>query len=367
MAREAIVRDEIARPSARLAEGFGDAPDGVLGDVLVERARRRAGGEDAPQRVGIEGAKALRAPQRRVEIGGRISLAQEQDLPRLMRPDPRRTRAHEAEEACGVLTHLLEGGAEHLEVDGALAPRRRVQAGWIELEPLAAWSQLVTRDAGEVGAIDEELVLRDADRQEVGDMIVGYRVGVSLPGDEAIDGADAIDHPRRIVGMARQGHEVLALFGEAVEGRLAMTATLIDDGVEPSSELVSQVVEVDEGATVEEGALDLPKSTLDTWLGVGLAAHAARPKLVVCGEGEEARIVDGLLPLPSQHDGLLAVIRAARGGALELVEGTDVAIHERVEVGLVIELHEFASGEGERVREGLYLLLVAVDEGDLIR
>ncbi|XXY47516.1 hypothetical protein WME91_46685 [Sorangium sp. So ce269] len=36
-ARKAVVLDEIARSGARLAEGFGDAPDGVLGDVLVKR------------------------------------------------------------------------------------------------------------------------------------------------------------------------------------------------------------------------------------------------------------------------------------------------------------------------------------------
>jgi hypothetical protein len=81
--------------------------------------------------------------------------------------------------------------------------------------------------------------------------------------------------------MARQRQKVLSLFGEALEGSLAVAAALIDDGVEPSRELGPHVLEVDEGAAVEERALDLPETALDTRLGIGVAPHGERMNVVV--------------------------------------------------------------------------------------
>ena len=54
-----------------------------------------------------------------------------------------------------------------------------MQPGGVEPEPLAAGGELVARDAGEVGGVDEELALGDADGQDVGDVVVGH--GVALP------------------------------------------------------------------------------------------------------------------------------------------------------------------------------------------
>jgi hypothetical protein len=51
-----------------------------------------------------------------------------------------------------------------------------------------------------------------------------------------------------------------------------VTAAVVDDGVEPVSELGLDVLEVAEGAAVEEGALDLPEAALDARLVVGLSA-----------------------------------------------------------------------------------------------
>jgi hypothetical protein len=63
-----------------------------------------------------------------------------------------------------VLAHLAKGGAELVEIDSALALRGRMQALRIEPEPKAAGSELVSGNAGEVGGINEELLLGDANR-----------------------------------------------------------------------------------------------------------------------------------------------------------------------------------------------------------
>ena len=354
-----------SRGSVRvLSERVGDAARGLLGDVLVERAGRGAGGEDALDGVVVEGAEA-RGVARARRRGRRWRSARaaggsgapggprRRGGPALMR---RKKRA-----ACSPM--LLEGDAELVEVDGALPAGPRVEPGGVEPEPLAAGRELVARDAGEVGGVDEELALGDADRQDVGDVVVGDGVGVALPGDEAVDGAEAVDDARGVVGVARQGHEVLALAGEAVErrsrhgggaGRRWCRASRASWALMSSKST--------EGAAVEKGPLGLPEAPLDAGLGVGLAAHGARAKLVVGGEGEEAWIVDGLLPFPPQHDGLLAVVGARRGAAPEAREGLVVPVHERVEVRVPVEVEELAPGVDEHVGEGLHHLLVAVGE-----
>ena len=366
-AGEAVVLGEVAWLGARMAERVGDAAGGLGGDVLVERARGGAGGEDALDGLMVEGAVERGVLERGGEVVGGEALAKQEDLACLVPPDPRRSSAHEAEEARGVLAHLLEGEAELVEIHRALAPRSRMKASRVEPEPLAAGRELVARDAGEVRGVDEELALGDADRQDVGDVVVGHGVGVTLPGDEAIDGADAVDDPRGVVGVSRQGHEVLALAGEAVEGRLSVPAPLVDDGVEPAGKLRSHVLEVAEGAAIEKRALGLPEAPLDAGLGVGIAAHGARSKLVVSGEGEEAWIVDGLLPLPAQDDVFLAVVGAHLRASPEARESLDVPLQERVEVGVAVEVVVLAPGVDEHVGEGLDLLLVSVGEDDVVR
>ena len=350
-----------------MPERVGDAPHGLLRDVLVERARRRARSEDALDGVVLEGAEGGRVTECGVEVVGGEALAEQEDLARLVSPDPRRPGAHEAEEAGGVLAHLLEGDAQLIEIDGALPPGARVKPGGVELEPSAAGRELMARDAGEVGGVDEELALGDADRQDVGDVVVGHGVGVAFPGDEAVDGADAVDDARGVVGAARQGHEVLPLRGEAVEGGLSVAAALIDDGVEPPGELRSHVLEVDEGAAVEEGDLGFPEAPLDTRLGIGIAPYGAGAILVVSGEGEEARVVDGLVSFPAQDDRFLAIVDAGRRAASESREGADVTIHERVQIRVPVEVEVLATGVDEHVGECLDFLLVTVGENDLVR
>ena len=351
---------------ARLTERVGDAAHGLLGDVLVERAWRRARGEDAPDGVVLEGAEAGCVAEGGVEIGGGEALSEQQDLARLMCPQARRPGAHEAEEAGGVPSHVLEGDTELVEVEGALLSGPGVEPGRIEPEPLATGDELVARDAGEVCGVDEELALGDADGQDIGHVVVGHGVGVALPGDEAVDRADAVDDARGVVGVARQRHEVRSLAGEAIERGLAMAAALVCDVVEPARELGSQVLEVAEGAAVEEGALDFPEASLDTRLGVGVAAHGAWPKLVVRSEGEEARVVNRLLSFPAEHDVFLTVVGAQVGTAIESGEGPVVAIHEAVQIGVPVQVDVLASRVDEHVGKCLYLLLVAVGEEDVV-
>lgn len=156
--------------------------------------------------------------------------------------------------------------------------------------------------------------------------------------------------------MKRQGPQEGPLLGKHLQ--LGPAGLLVRAGVAggalPFGELVPQVLDVAEAPAVEEAPLELPETSLHPRLVVGVAGAAGhRPELVVSGEGEKARVVDGLAPLPAEHDGLLAVVLARPGGALEPSEGGEVPVHEGVEVAAGEDTVALAGGVGEHVGEEL--------------
>ena len=139
--------------------------------------------------------------ERAVESFGGVSLSEQQDLSRLRPPDARGALAHQAKELGGALAHALESETELVQVDRALSLRLRVEAGGIQLEPRAARSELVTRDALQICGVHEQLALRDAHREDVGDVIVRNRVAIAAPRDEPIDAAETVDDARGVVDV----------------------------------------------------------------------------------------------------------------------------------------------------------------------
>lgn len=272
--------------------------------------------------------------ERGVDVSGAKAGAKKQDAACLMPPDARRAGAEKAEEGGGALAHALERDGELCEIDGALASGRGVKACRIELEPGAFRGELVMSDACEIGGVDEELALGDADGKDVGDVVVRNCIPIPLPIDEAVDAAEAVGDARGVVRVTRERHELVLLVGKALEAgaSLATTRALIDDAVEPLGELAAEVVEIVERAGIEERADHFPKAPLDARLCVGLAADGARTELVVRGERQEPRVVDRLGALPAEDDGLLTVVGAALRGASEAIERGGMSIHQRVEI-----------------------------------
>lgn len=110
----------------RVPKRLLDALRGILGDVLVERARHRARRKDALDGGALESTERSGVSECEIDLFGAVALAQEQDLPCLPRPRARRASTDEAEELGGALAHAVESDAELIEIDGALALRRRV-------------------------------------------------------------------------------------------------------------------------------------------------------------------------------------------------------------------------------------------------
>lgn len=190
--------------------------------------------------------------ERGVEVGGVVALTEHENLSKLVNPLANWAGAREQEKVVGTLPHLVEGHAELIEIDRTVAARRWVVTMGVELVAAAAWSKLVSSDTAQVGGVHEQLVLGDANREDVGHVVVWNRVAIPFPVDEAVDAAHAVDDPSRIVGVSGQGDELVALFGEAIQGGAAMPDPVIDDSVEPVGELGFHVIQIVKRTTVEE-------------------------------------------------------------------------------------------------------------------
>ena len=79
-----------------------------------------------------------------------------------------------------------------------------MQSRRIDLEMAPPLGELVCGDTLEVGRVDVQLMLGDAQRQDVGDVLVGHGIPVAAVVDEAVDGAGAVDDPRGVIRVARQ-------------------------------------------------------------------------------------------------------------------------------------------------------------------
>lgn len=199
-----VVDAQVARLGGVLADGLGEAASRLLGDIFLEAARTADGREDLANGVGSQGAVASSAVEGADDIFGIEAGAKAEDEARLMKIQPRRGLAHELEELGGTLAHALECPAQLVGIGGRAMSRGWVKAVRVELEALSAGGKLMASDAAQIGAVDEQLVLGDAHGQDVGDMVVGHRVAIALPVDEAVDAADSVGDAGSVVVMRRK-------------------------------------------------------------------------------------------------------------------------------------------------------------------
>ena len=328
---------------------------GLEAHVLGEAARGGAGREDALDGAVLESAKRAGVGEGPVEIGGGVALAQEQDAPPVVAGVAALRRGEPGEEAGAVVAEVGEGLLDDAQVGAAAVPGR-VDVLRIDVDAAAAGRELVARDQAQIGGVDEELVLGDSDREDLGNVVVGDRIAIAVDGDEAVDGADPVMDARGVIWMERQRPQERLLLGKHLQlgpAGLPVGAGVAGVGL-PDRQLAPQVLEVAEAAGIEEAALEFPEAALDAGLVVGVVAPAGqRRKLVVRGVGEEARVVDRLIALPSQDYGLLAVVLASMGGAIEAGKGGVMAVHQRVVVAAKEGAATLARRVGEHVREDL--------------
>lgn len=180
-----VVLGEVWRLGTALGEVF-EFVGGGLGDVLLEPARVGARLQDSLDAIVLQGAIAERVRERLEQVRCVVCPAQKKYVAGMVASRAWQAFLEGGKEGGGGLTELCEGAAQLIEVRSAVGMRRPV-TGQDRALLSTATTKLVSRDAGQVGLVDEELVLGDAHWQDLGDIIVGQRVPVAFPGDEALD------------------------------------------------------------------------------------------------------------------------------------------------------------------------------------
>ena len=137
---------------------------------------------------------------------------------------------------------------------------------------------LVPGEHREVGRVDEELVLGDAEDDEVEDGAEGNGVAHVVPAHEGVVGDDAIGDLGGVVGVRWQGEEVILLAGKAIEGALpgGVVQVPIAGGVHPRAGERIEVGLGGERAGVEQVALDILEGSLDLPFRTSRGMHRVR-------------------------------------------------------------------------------------------
>lgn len=211
--------------------------------------------EDPQHGVVGKRSEACGMTECRIDIVGRVALAQRQNAASVVAPLSRGSNTELTNELSGVVSHLLESSAELVGLDRGATDSVSMEALWVESLAESSGDQLVHGDAHQVSAIHEQLSLGDADGQDVGDVVVWDGVAIALPIDVAIDVTQAVGDPGGVVRMAGQRHQMRGFVREAFQAGGAVTLSHVDHRDEPVGELRIEVVEVAEIAPHEERAL----------------------------------------------------------------------------------------------------------------
>jgi hypothetical protein len=114
-----------------------------------------------------------------------------------------------------------------------------------------------------------------AHRKQRRDVLVGDAVAIAVPVDEALDRAQAVDHPRGVEGVPGQRAQRRALvglehLGDQPPAHLGVVA-LVDHLDQPAPHLRAHVLEVAEAPPAQEAPLEVPQISFDESLVIGLS------------------------------------------------------------------------------------------------
>ena len=145
---------------------------GLFGHVLVEPAGAPAREQNALDGAVLQGAVGQRVREGGEQRGGVVTFAQSKNLARVVSGRAMFAFLERDQEGGGRGTEIGEGAAQLVEIPAALSMSwtMSVENG---LELGATRQQRVAGDTAQIGLVDEQLMLGDAHREDIGDVLVG--------------------------------------------------------------------------------------------------------------------------------------------------------------------------------------------------
>lgn len=218
-----------------------------------------------------------------------------------------------------------------------------------------------------LGTVDQDLVLRGLEAQNVGDMLGRDGVMVCLKLNEPVWSTDAQRHFGAVIGMKGQG--LKRLLGKELQGSVPGRVVKMEIGLlfEPPSGSGPEIVEILEVSSIEQIAFHVLERCLDLSLRFR-SPLSARNGLasVMRDEGRKCRIEDGSATFPSEHHGLLVIIKTLSGHSSKMLEGVLMSSDQTVEVMMSRKVDVLTPGEAQDIGEALHQGLTATGEGDRV-
>ncbi len=216
--------------------------------------------------------------------------------------------------------------------------------------------------------VNQDLVLRGFEGQDVGDIAGRDGVGVRLKLDIVIRPAETQGYLGAVIGMKGQRlkHLLRKELQRGVPGRIVdMQIGLL---LEPPPSHAPKVFKVLEVSSVEQIAFYVLKRRLNLPLRLRPALSARNGFALVMGnKGGKCGIEYRPSALPSEHHGLFAVIKALSRHSPKVLEGILMSPDQAVEVTVGRKVDVLTPGEAQDIGETQHLTLAGTDEGDGIR
>ena len=218
-----------------------------------------------------------------------------------------------------------------------------------------------------LGRVDQDLVLRGLETQDVGDVVGRDGVTVRLKLNEPVWIADPKRHFGAVIGMKRQRLKRLLgkEFQGSVPGRVVeMQIRLL---FQPPPGDAPEVFEILEVSSIEQIPFYVLKRRLDFTLRFRPALSTRNGLAVImCDKGRKRGIKDRPSALPSEHHRLFVVIKTLPGHSPKILEGILMSSNQAVEVMADRKVDVLTPGETQDIGEALYRALAATGEGDRI-
>jgi len=227
---------------------------------------------------------------------------------------------------------------------------------------------LMPGDEFNLGAVDQDFLLRGLETQDIGDVLGRDGVVVRLKLNEPVWAADPKRHLGGVIGM--KGQRLKGLLGKQFQG--SVPGRVVDMQVrllfEPPPAGGPEVFKILKVSSIEQvpfykfkWCLNLPFRLRPPPLACnGLA-------LIMRDEGRKRGIKDGPSTFPSKNHRLLGIIETLPGHSAKVLEGILMPSDQAVEVMAARKVNVLSSGESQDIGEALHLTLPTAGEGDRIR
>ena len=215
--------------------------------------------------------------------------------------------------------------------------------------------------------INQDLLLRSLEAQNVGDMAGGNGVEIRFKLNKPVTTADAQCHLRAVIRM--KGQRLKGFLGKEFQRGMPGRVMDMEIGLlfQPPPGSGPEVLEILEVSSIEPIAFHILERCLDFPLRFRPVPQRDRLALIMRDKGRKGRIEDRPATLPSEHHRLFAIVKALFRHAAKVREGILMPADQAIEVPVGCKVDVLPSGEAQDIRKTFHLALAGPGERDRIR